>query len=174
MPTKSQLLQNYCCGAVGWAASWEYWNTGSIPSPAQWVKDLALPQLWLELQLQLGSDPWPQNSIWGSKKEKELAIIMMIKIYDIYTILAPFETRGWPRSLILSHLYPDSGIFLRSCHHHSRMRFCFHWPSCCSESVCCGFKCLQEPLLSTLVLSFAPMHLPLVYLIRLYPGPFNH
>ena len=28
---------------------------------AQWVKDLALPQLWNRLQLQLGFDPWPGN-----------------------------------------------------------------------------------------------------------------
>ena len=31
------------------------------PSPAQWVKDPALPQLWLRSELQLGSDPWPQE-----------------------------------------------------------------------------------------------------------------
>ena len=44
-------------------ASWECWGTGSIPSLVQWVKDLALPQLWLRSQLWLGSDPWPRNSI---------------------------------------------------------------------------------------------------------------
>ena len=43
-------------------------------APAQWVKDLALPHLQLRLQLQLVSDPWPGNSIFGcraAKKEKE-------------------------------------------------------------------------------------------------------
>lgn len=38
------------------------------PAPAQWVKDLAILQLW---QLQLGSDPMAQLQMpWGSKKQK--------------------------------------------------------------------------------------------------------
>ena len=57
---------------------WDRWVTGSssTPSPAQWVKDLALPSLWLRSQLQLGSDSWPRNSICcgvakKGKKEKK-------------------------------------------------------------------------------------------------------
>ena len=38
-------------------------SPGSIPSLAQWVKDLALLQLWLRSHLWLGSDPWRGNSI---------------------------------------------------------------------------------------------------------------
>ena len=45
------------------AASWDHWDMGLIPSPAQWVKDLALFQLSLRSRLWLGSDPWPGNSI---------------------------------------------------------------------------------------------------------------
>ena len=56
--------------ATGWTASLECWDTGSIPSPAQWVKDLVLPQLWYRLQLWLRSDPWPGNSI-GRKAAKK-------------------------------------------------------------------------------------------------------
>ena len=40
----------YCCG-----------GTGSSPSPAQWVKDLVLPQVWRRSQLWLRFDPWPGN-----------------------------------------------------------------------------------------------------------------
>ena len=52
--------------------SWERWDAGSIPSWAQWVKDLVLMQLQLRSQLQLGSDPWPSNSIChrAAKKKK--------------------------------------------------------------------------------------------------------
>ena len=34
---------------------------GLIPSPAQWVKDLALLQLWHKSQMWLRFDPWPRN-----------------------------------------------------------------------------------------------------------------
>ena len=57
------------------AASWEHWDTGLIPCPAQWVKDLALPQLQLWSHLWLKSDPWPWNSVcWGADKKKKLQI----------------------------------------------------------------------------------------------------
>lgn len=36
-------------------------GSGSFPGPVQWVKDLALPQLWCRLQLWLGFSPWPRN-----------------------------------------------------------------------------------------------------------------
>ena len=38
-------------------------GAGSIPSPAQWVMDLVLPQLQLRSQVRLGSDLWPGNSM---------------------------------------------------------------------------------------------------------------
>ena len=52
--------------ATGSMASWECWDTGSIPSLAQWVTDPVLPQLWLR------SDPWPGNSVClGTAKKKK-------------------------------------------------------------------------------------------------------
>ena len=49
------------------------------PWPGTRGKDAALPQLWCRLQLQLGSDPWPGNSIClrvakkveGEKKKRQ-------------------------------------------------------------------------------------------------------
>ena len=61
------------CGAAGSAASLEHWDTGLTPSPAQWVKDLALLELWLRSQLWLRSDPLPGTPYavgWPKKKKK--------------------------------------------------------------------------------------------------------
>ena len=48
-------------------------DSGSIPAPAQWVKDLALPQLKHRLQLWLRFDAWPENStcLRTAKGQKE-------------------------------------------------------------------------------------------------------
>ena len=60
---ESPPSRSACCGATGSVMSRERWDAGLIPSPAQWVKDVAL----------LGSDPWPRNSIGHgvAKREKK-------------------------------------------------------------------------------------------------------
>ena len=36
-------------------------SASSIPSPAQWIRDLVLLQLWQRLRLGLRFNPWPRN-----------------------------------------------------------------------------------------------------------------
>ena len=55
---------------TGSTASWEHWDAGSILSPAQWVKGSGVATLWLRLQLCLGSDPWPGNSMCLGEPKK--------------------------------------------------------------------------------------------------------
>ena len=69
------LSRNSCrsfhCGAKGLVVSWESWDAGLISGLAWWVKDLLLPQVQFRPQLQLGSNPWPGNSICGGAAKKE-------------------------------------------------------------------------------------------------------
>ena len=54
----------------------EHWHVGLIPSSAQWVKDLALPQLRHRSQAWLGFDPCPGSFICleaAKKQEKKEA-----------------------------------------------------------------------------------------------------
>ena len=57
-------------------------SKGSIPRPAQWVMDLALPQLWHKSQLQLRFDPWRRNfhMLWmqpNKQTKKDLALSLL-------------------------------------------------------------------------------------------------
>lgn len=48
-------------------------GAGLIPSLAQWVKDMALPQLWHRSQLWIRFDPWLRNfqyATGAAKNEK--------------------------------------------------------------------------------------------------------
>ena len=51
---------------------WDRWlGCRFYPWPTQWVKDLALPQLWIRSQLWLQSDSWPGNAIGCGAAKKE-------------------------------------------------------------------------------------------------------
>ena len=65
--------RNSYSGSIGSVVSWKFRGAGLIPSLAQWIKDPVLLQLQFRLQLQLGSDPWPGNSVCCrvTKKEKK-------------------------------------------------------------------------------------------------------
>ena len=62
-PRLRASLERY--GAMGSAASCEHGDVGLIPGLAQWVRGLALLQLWLK------SDPWPGNSMCLGQPKKE-------------------------------------------------------------------------------------------------------
>ena len=50
-------------------------NQLGVPTVAQWIKDLMLPQRWHGSQLQLRFYPWPKNFhmlwVWLKKKKKK-------------------------------------------------------------------------------------------------------
>ena len=72
------------CNGIGGISAVQ--GHGLIPSLAQWVKDLALPQLGRRSQLQLGSDPWPRNSACcGAAKKKN--IIHWLSLIDLKVII---------------------------------------------------------------------------------------
>ena len=64
------IISNSSCGATGSVVFLQCQDTGSIPSPARGLKDLALPLLW---RRSAGSDPWPWelHMPWGSQKRKD-------------------------------------------------------------------------------------------------------
>ena len=62
-------------------------GTGSNPSPAQWVKHLALLQVWCRLHLWLRFDPWRRNfhMLQGwLKKKKRKKKEMKLQVSDVY------------------------------------------------------------------------------------------
>ena len=72
---------------------------GLIPGRAQWVRDPALPQLWLRAQVWLPSDPWPGTSICRREPKME----------------KKFFFSFWPQGsavLDVGSSFPDQGLNL--------------------------------------------------------------
>ena len=73
-PESKVYYWSSCCGATGLAASLEQWDSGSVPGPAQCVKDPLLPQLWHSCRSQLWLltlSPPKKNKKEKKKKKKK-------------------------------------------------------------------------------------------------------
>ena len=69
---------------------WSLGSAGLIPGPVQWIKDLALLQLWCRLQLWSDSTPSPGISICrgsGKKKKKKKRQISVNHLFSLYASL---------------------------------------------------------------------------------------
>ena len=79
-------------------------SIGLIPGLVQWVKDIALPQLWFCLQLQLSFNPWPENYmlqvLLKKKKEKKNHSHINICRKIIWQNLTPIPDKNSRKSWI--------------------------------------------------------------------------
>ena len=90
--------------------SWEQWFVGSIPSPAQWVGDPALLQLWLRLQMKLDLIPGqgtPHAVGWPKKKNKTKLMQTSIRIEEM-----EFHVAQWVQYPALSLQWLESLLWL--------------------------------------------------------------
>ena len=62
------IQESSCCGANRSVASLEHLDAGSIPGPAQRVKDPCCHSC--SIHYKCGLDPWP-HSLWGGQKKKK-------------------------------------------------------------------------------------------------------
>ena len=64
---------NWGKGKLWWKTQPPFKNYLGVPTVAQWVKDLALRQLWCRSQLWLRFSPWPRNfhMLQGHRKKKK-------------------------------------------------------------------------------------------------------
>ena len=105
----------------------ECWDTSFIPSSAQWVKNMALPQLWHRSQLRLRSDPWLVDSICGAEATKKVAYDYDLREVMVLILLIPIPglSGGRDREIPISvaylfylyhHIAAVHGLSLDGCH----------------------------------------------------------
>ena len=102
-----------CFGPVGSVASLERWDTGLIPSPAQWVKDLVLPQLQHRSQLaQIWSLAEELQMLWGGqqwgKKFFSLSLLLFKNCWKYLILSLNIQSRK-------IELFPLSSL-IATCH----------------------------------------------------------
>ena len=135
---------------MGLATSLPHQDAGSVPTPAEWVENPVLSQLWYRLQPWLGSDPWPRNPYvmggGGQKinenkwKRKCFILSLMEVLLNWFDYLGMFS-REWQGgtasdySVLELQLYPKSSDFSAtwlqlSCpsHHSFLTSPCCHFP----------------------------------------------
>ena len=105
--------------------AWECWDASFNAQQAQWVKGLALQQLWLRWQLWLGSDPWPRKSICGGAAKKGKTKILLE--YNWMTFIWHYLCLG----IIELSIFKLKGFFFGHC--------CSTWSFTAEDHLCSPF-----------------------------------
>ena len=132
---------------------------GSIPGPAQWVKDPLLPQLWPRLWLQLGFNPWPTNfhMLWVRPKKtpkQNPSSFFFFTRPEVFTLLRiqvlfPGCSLRSPLSLSVTESKTPSFSFALTRSPRSKTLYCFcysYYLGAYAHSMC-GFTSQESNLL---------------------------
>ena len=90
-------MRSFHCVTTGLAASLQHQDTGSILAGHSGLKYLALLQVGNRLQLWLGPDPWPGNSLchrWPKKKKKMVTVDILVLFFIFEEMLLLFSIKN--------------------------------------------------------------------------------